>query len=175
MKPVAKGPVDLSTILPGTRGGTPYRGLSRAAEHIVAEWLRRKNLPGLTPYESALGYLKRECYRVVRHVVDAERSQLFEQVIRLEGRSLSAKVKIGENPFHYGLRALFSDDSVISAPDRSVYSVQMMYAYRHGIEAEMLIGFIYQSGSSTLIRAKLKSGYIEPGFVSKSIMEKTCG
>ena len=49
---------------------------------------------------------------------------------------------------------MFDDDS-LSRNDRKVWGEQMEYAYRSGIEPEMIIGFIYISGSPAVIEQKL--------------------
>ena len=73
-------------------------------------------------------------------------------------------MKLEENPFHFGLLALFADDSVVSKQDRSLFAMQMLYAYHHGIPPAFLIGFIYQAGSKEEIKRKLSDGCIERGF-----------
>ena len=146
----------------GPNAMAEFNALSRG---LIDEWQRRKGLRGqLTPAETANGYLKRESYRIIVHYVAQGRSRFFENVVRQDGRGLTARVKLEENPFHFGLLALFADDSVVSKQDRSLFSMQMLYAYRHGIPAEFLIGFIYQAGSKEEIKRKLSEGSIEPGF-----------
>lgn len=141
---------------------TEFNALSR---RLIDEWQRRKDLKGqLTPAETANGYLKRESYRIIDHYVTHGRARFFENVVRQDGRGLTARVKLEENPFHFGLLALFADDSVVSKQDRSLFSMQMLYAYQHGIPPEFLIGFIYQAGSKEEIKRKLRDGSFEPGF-----------
>lgn len=145
-------------------GKGAFKEFDDIARAIIDSWERLSQQTGLSPQESANGTLKREAYRVICHYIDKGRAQFFEHVIRRDGRSLSSVVKLADNPFHYGLKAMFIDDSVITPPDRSLFANQMLYAYRHRVPPEHLVGFIYQSGSSAALRRKLKEGAIEPGF-----------
>ncbi len=146
----------------GPNAMAEFNAISRT---LIDEWERRKKLRGqLPPAESANGYLKRESYRIIVHYISHERTRFFEGVIRRDGRGLTARVKLEENPFHFGLLALFADDSVVSKQDRSLFAMQMLYAYHHAIPPAFLIGFIYQAGSKEVIKRKLSDGYVELGF-----------
>lgn len=146
-------------------GPNALQDFEQISATLTEEWERRRKLRGqLPPAETANGYLKRESYRAIVHYVAHGRAQFFEWVIRREGRGLTSRVKLDENPFHFGLLALFADDSVVTRQDRNLFSMQMLYAYHHGIPPEFLIGFIYQAGSKEEIKRKLQAGLIEPGF-----------
>jgi len=134
------------------------------SDAIITEWLKRKKVKGLSPYENANGFLKRECYRVICHFIERRAVRFFESVIRRDGNALSSVIKIADNPFHYGLTAMLVDQSVMTRNDKSLFSGQMVYAYRHSIPPRLLVGFIYQSGSNAELRRKLKAGTTEPGF-----------
>lgn len=137
------------------------------ARELIDEWQRRKRSAEIaSPAESAAGYLKRECYRIIIHYLTQERARLFEEVVRRDGRALTSRVKLCENPFHFGLLALFSGDDVISKQDRSTFATQMLYAYHHSVPPRLLIGFIYQAGPKNEIKRKLIAKSIEPGFES---------
>jgi hypothetical protein len=101
---------------------------------------------------------------LIRHYVEHGKAELFERVIRQAGRGLTSKVRLDENPFHYGLLAMFVDDTILTRHDRSLFAHQMLYAYRHQVPPELLIGFIYQCGSSSELRRKVKAGVVEAGF-----------
>ena len=147
------------------RGPNAIRQFEALSRQLIDEWERRKRLPGTpSPAETATGYVKREAYRIIIHYWSNGFGSLFEQVVRRDGRALTSRVRLDENPFHFGLLALFSDDSVISRQDRSVFAMQMLFAYHHGVPPTFLIGFIYQAGSKEEIRRKLAAGTIEPGF-----------
>lgn len=134
---------------------------------LIKEWEARKNSSAvMPPAETAAGYLKRECYRIIIHYMTKGPASFFEWVVRRDGRALTSRVKLEENPFHFGLLALFNGEDVVSRQDRSTFASQMLYAYHHSVPPKFLIGFIYQAGSKEEIRRKLAEGVIEPGFES---------
>ena len=71
------------------------------------------------------------------------------------------------NPFKLGLLAMFSDES-LKRSDRHVFGNQMLYAYQHDVPAEFLNGFLAVSGGPGVIARKLKEGFVEPGFETRS-------
>ena len=155
-----------SIELPDKPGEGPnaFADVKNAGDFIVAEWNRRHQLDRLSPQESANGFFKREAYRFICHYIERGKAEFFESVIRRNGGGLSSVVKLEENPFHYGLAAMFPAEAALNRADRSVYSSQMVYAYRHAGSPHLLVGFIYQCGSTSELRRKLKAGEIEPGF-----------
>jgi hypothetical protein len=148
-------------------GPAAFPEFDQVVGQLIEGWeLRRQSAEALPPAESAAGYLKRECYRIIIHYLTKGSASFFERVIRRDGRALTSRVKLEENPFHFGMLALFADDSVVSRQDRSSFAMQMLYAYHHSVPPKFLIGFIYQVGSKEEIRRKLAEGLIEPGFES---------
>lgn len=146
-------------------GMSAFQDFDVIVEQMIAEWQNRKGSAApLSPAESAAGYLKRECYRIIIHYMSKGAASFFERVVRRDGRALTSRVKLEQNPFHFGMLALFSDDSVVSRQDRSTFAMQMLYAYHHAVPPKFLIGFIYQVGSKEEIRRKLAESCIEPGF-----------
>ncbi|WP_156370322.1 hypothetical protein [Novosphingobium sp. Leaf2] len=148
-----------------TTGPNRFREFDQLSDSMIEEWMHRKSSgSSASPSESAAGYLKRESYRIISHYISQGRTRIFEEVIRRDGRALTSRVRLDENPFHFGLLALFSDDEVMSKQDRSTFSSQMLYAYHHSIPPRLLVGFIYQAGAKGEIKRKLTEGCIEPGF-----------
>lgn len=159
-----KSMIDLLLAKPA-KGGRAFHHFDAIGRQLIDEWERRKSLSETpSPAETATGYVKREAYRIIIHYWTSGRGSFFEQVVRRDGRALTSRVRLDENPFHFGLLALFADDGVVSRQDRSVFAMQMLYAYHHGVPPTFLIGFIYQAGSKEEIRRKLAAGTIEPGF-----------
>jgi hypothetical protein len=147
------------------KGPNPFRAFDEIADELIGEWEKRNTQKEkLSPYESANGFLKREAYRIITHYLAHGRASFFEHVIRKDGRALTSRVHLEENPFHFGLLALFADDSVVTRQDRSLFASQMLYAYHHGVPPTFLIGFIYQAGSKEEIKRKLREGHVEAGF-----------
>jgi hypothetical protein len=134
--------------------------------HAEARSEVRAKAHRLSPHEGWIGFLKRHSYELIVHYICHGDVRTFELAVRHEGRPLPAQVRIDENPFHYGLLALFpsGDDEMITRQDRSAFGLQMLYAYRHRVPSRLLVGFLYQSGSLPQIRDRLKSGYVEEGF-----------
>ena len=118
-----------------------------------------------SPQESSLGFLKRVSYAIIARYIEDDRVVLFEQAIRREGRGLPSTVKLRDNPFYYGLLALFSSEHDLSRQDRSYFAQQMLYAYRHRVPSRFLVGFLYQVGSNITLRRKLGNNHVEPGFL----------
>jgi hypothetical protein len=155
--------IDFSPIT--GKGIRSLKNFNDVAEAIISEWQRRSKLTeSVAPYEGANGFLRRELYRLILHYLAHDEARFFERVIRDEGRALTSRVKLDENPFHFGLLAVFTDDSYVTRQDRSVIATQMLYAYHHGVPPTFLIGFIHQAGSKHEIKRKLIEGFIEPGF-----------
>lgn len=126
----------------------------REAEDIISQWtvmsdaLRRGS-------ESKNSFFKREVYRLLKRYIDARCDAVFMEAIKRSPRRRPLAA-ILDQPFKLGLYAMFDDDS-LSRNDRKVWGEQMEYAWRNGIDADMLIGFIYMSGSPAAIVEKLRT------------------
>lgn len=155
-------------------GHMPLPTFKRGTDELKAFWLVRGWITNAvdargaaggrrSPQESATGLLKRKAYELVLHYISLGDVRTFERAVRAEGRQLPAK-PIGDNPFHFGLLALFPDTQDFSRQDRHLFGVQMLYACRHNVPPQLLVGFIYQCGSQAEIRRKADRHTIEPGF-----------
>jgi hypothetical protein len=76
------------------------------------------------------------------------------------------KVSFRQNPFYWALYAARNDGSIDSIADKDMsrFAAQMMYADRHDIPPELLVGFIYQQGSEAELTRKLRSREFEPWY-----------
>lgn len=121
-----------------------------------------------SPHEAAIGFLKRQSYELIIKYIKHGDVRTFERAVRYEGRPLPSQVRIDENPFHFGLLALFPTgtdyEDLISRQDRSAFALQMLYASRHRVPPRLLTGFLYQTGSLPQLRERLKEGFVEEGF-----------
>lgn len=144
-------------------------GLER---EVIASRGRLQAGEKLAPYDSPDGVLKRGAYGFVRSKLKAGQGRLLDDVLdnvrtaALGKRRKSAKkaepakqIRIrqkafSENPFHYALRELPSKIKQFRGDDLNRYGRQMLYAYRHEIEPDLLIGFLAQTGTMKEVAAK---------------------
>lgn len=138
------------------------RVFADGAELIISAYEERKgNRSHLA--EAPNDWFKRNTYRFLRAFIDQELSSTFEAEIRKGERKTDALDKIRENPFKLGIFAMYLDSS-FPRNDRQIFGNQMLYAYKHDISPEHLVGFIRAAGSPLKIAEKLKTGFCEPGF-----------
>ena len=132
------------------------------SDQIVIGWLRRKHraIGG----ESANSYFKRNMYRLIKAYLDAGQGELFDTLATRSRRSQVGVAAISDNPFKLALFAMWSDNQSLSRHQQRVFGNQMLYAYRHGVPPEHIIGFIRVAGSAQRIAEKLRSGHREPGY-----------
>lgn len=103
--------------------------------------------PGTPPYEQADNCWKREIYHFVcRHLDDGNGKYLNSVIYEVDVPPRAPRFK--ENPFHV---ALYATREKISDKDQrwkvSRYGKQLVYARRHRIPAELLVGFLLQAGT----------------------------
>lgn len=126
-------------------------------EALLDERQRRRNRRDLTPFDKPDAYLKREVYALVRDYLRQGRQHLLEELI-LESRYPYAprSPSFGDNPFHwvfFGMRDPTTDN--LRKDEVSRFGRQLLYAHRHRIEPELLIGFLHQSGTPDEIATKV--------------------
>lgn len=131
-------------------------------ELILRGWATRQHDPAAYP-ESPTSWFKRNAYRLLKAFVDAKQEHLLIRLANQSPRRLAGLKIIADNPFKVGLFAMCDDDS-LSRRQQQVLGNQMLYAYRHGVAPEHLVGFISVAGNAEAIVAKLKAGAREPGF-----------
>lgn len=141
---------ELARLLVET-GRTPTlasRLFTRAADQITCDWIKRSKSDGLPPAETATGYLKRSAYTLIRAYLDAGCGRIIIDQVRREGRIPKRGPAFDVNPFHWGLLAIFADDSIVNKDERRLFANQFLYAYRHDVPEHFLIGFLYQLGKT---------------------------
>lgn len=116
----------------------------------------------LAPYDQPESVLKRSVYSLVRSlrnrgVVKHLETAIFNDRYLDTGRT--KRVRFEDNPFQWVLFGLADHVEIsgkfhISQPKISRYSRQLLYADRHGVPTEYLIGFLYQSGNPSQISKK---------------------
>jgi hypothetical protein len=133
----------------------------KAAEVMGREWLKRSKIVGLSPTETASGYLKRSAYTLVRTYLMLELNQVIVRQVEKDGRVPRRGPTFDQNPFHWGFLSIFVDDSSISKDERRLFANQLLYAHRHDVPEHFLIGFIYQLGKSQKIFDYVRLGKLE--------------
>lgn len=126
------------------------------ANEILAEYVRLNELTDyLSPFASASGFFKRESYFLILRYKTQGRYKILQRLSRYDARELRHP-EYRENPFFWGLFAIDPSLSTIGRKNHRFLSEQLLYADRHGIGPEHLIGFLYQSGSERLLRERVR-------------------
>lgn len=154
------------------RNGSPVRNGSlasqrfeRQADHILKQYeTMGKKVLGRRAFSRPENYLKRECYNLIfRHTKWSGRTII--EVVR-RWRCVPDTITYKQNRFYWGLLAIDPQEEFIRDPALSKYAKEMLYAAKHGVPAEYLIGFLMQSDNLASIREKLQSGELDREFMS---------
>ena len=118
-------------------------------EPIIDAWRVRPET-GVAPYDQKANYLRREVYRVIRKLDGrSEGRAIIEAAVRGHCGSEPTRVSMAQNLFFWGLKAIAA--RITLEPDRvSRLAKEMLYAFRHEIEPDLLIGFILQTGAARI-------------------------
>lgn len=131
-----------------------FRPLARA---ILESYESRANAGkrGDRPFDSAEGTLKRECYALIRRYRHKHQHEFLKRVSAYDNRRYD-QPEYKENPFYWGLLAIDREVKSIGQGNLSEYAGQFLFADKHGVPPEYLIGFIYQSGGREM-RIKIRT------------------
>ena len=138
------------------------RTLRRAADYIERGHTEREGRK-LPPADTALGFLKRGAYLTIETFIEDRAIRTIEGIAKQTGRITTSTPAISENPFHWGLLAMF-DANVITKEQRRLFASQLLYAHRHQVPECYLIGFIYQLGETSGIYEKVRTNRRETWF-----------
>ncbi len=129
--------------------------------HLLADRPKGR-APGVPPSDTRSGRLRWFVYSFVRRLKQRNRLGIITGVVY--GLDFEpTKISFKANPYYWALYAFENVEKLsISAKDMSRFSLQMLYAERHNIDPELLVGFIYQQGNDNDLAYKVASGYIEP-------------
>jgi hypothetical protein len=170
------------------------RRLVGAAKRIQEEWdtlvdglpneIRRQRIEhesrkesgfDVDPYSHADSYLKRAVYAFVRGILDQRKEGFLEDAILEERFPYRPKVSFRENPFHwafFGLRKPERDKEehadLITRNEVMRYGRQLVYAHRHNVPTNLLVGFIYQSGGPDFVSRKALDPARREGWFTQS-------
>jgi len=108
-------------------------------------------------YDKPESVLKREVYRfVITNFTPRTIGRLERVLDPLIERSREIRLGFTDNNLHWILLALSSEEISIRASEINKYSKQLLYALRHRIDPDLLIGFLYQTGSPEQIAEKVR-------------------
>jgi hypothetical protein len=117
------------------------------------------------PQGRRLSQIKIAVYTLVRDLRQQRRLNLIQKIVWSLDREPTT-ITFDANPFHWALYALkYGPAELLDTRDDELNRIgyELIHADRHGIEPELLIGFIYQTASSTTHKQKLiKNGVLEP-------------
>lgn len=116
---------------------------------ILAEWRIRPD-KGVAPYDQKANYLRREIYRVIWNLRQrSEGKAVIEAAVLGHCNRMPTRLTLTQNPFFWGLKA--AADRFDLGPDRvSRLAKEMLYAWRHQVQPDLLIGFILQTGAARI-------------------------
>lgn len=134
-------------------------------ELLANEIGQAENLENPRANDKPLSVLKRGIYQLVNELNgDRRHSSLEAALVYIINKPL--RVRFEDNPYHWGLAAVSaSGETGIDFHDSiSQYGRELLYARRHRIPEELLIGFIYQVGGAKRIRERLDREPFEDWF-----------
>lgn len=161
-----------SVVLRRKRGSSPLSAEDRRIREMWEEgvgklqsWLPPKG-GAVSPNNALESVIKRGIYRLVNEINIKSQARSFERVLEaeIEGAFTS---RFSENPYYWALRALSDGGEVeVKKSVISRYAQQLLYASKHNVPADLVIGFIYQVGGIQRIRTKLRKGELEDWYRS---------
>lgn len=123
----------------------------------------RRDLPAsrnptgkLAPFERPEAVLKRYVYRFVREHLEAGDGAKLEYLLGYlrSAEQRAHRIAFETNPFHWALSAIPIELSELKRPALTKVGRQLLYAHRHDVDPDLLIGFLYQSGDPDEISRK---------------------
>lgn len=123
----------------------------------------RKATPDLPPFDREASFLKREVYAFVLEnfrtsIEEANLLRFLPEVIARAKRRPPHKPSVEANPFHWVFYALAAEGRHLERWEISRFGRELLYAKRHSIPPELLIGFLYQTGTPDQIYRKAGGG-----------------
>jgi hypothetical protein len=148
--------------VPSTRAFRDEEKRWDAFEDRLANEVNRRRAcgKGLSPYDKPRSYLKREVYRHVLERLAEGRAKELQQCIELARDGyMPNSPTFGQNPFHWTLLGV-QHVGVLKLEDYDVsrFGRQLAYAAIHRVPPQLLIGFLFQTGSPGQISKKFASG-----------------
>ncbi len=131
------------------------------------------------PQDRRTSLIKIAIYRMVRELRSKKRLSLIESIVGFLEYEPKV-IKFDANPFHWAIYAIDRNEELYRKPGRRTKSsmldigeepmnrlaYQLLYADRHEVPPELLIGFIYQTASSTRAKKNIRNNSHEPWLTS---------
>lgn len=137
-------------------------------EAIALEMAQAKARVGSIQSEKPDSVMKAGVYRLLTQMLDSRTVSTLEQVLEYKIAGRLPSMPFSESPFYWAFKAIVADGEVeCDARSISRYGAELLYAHKHKIPPELLIGFISQVGGSSAIRKKLNAGRKETWFTPK--------
>lgn len=148
--------------------GTLIRELNAETRHAANQ---KGNGKSLTAYEKPDGTLQRLTYAFTSQYNKYSTRSLLKEFLdtrldiadenadkpKYSGRSHHNSYEFYDNPYDYALKAILAETTIsISDSTRSRTGWALLYAERHEIDPDLLVGFIYQSGTLDSVAQKAK-------------------
>ena len=151
------------------RQRSPSEFIEARTAGIRHAWLGRRqeaiNGTKLAPYDIPLGLLKRELYMFGQQIIDERMTAELMQFAERNGARTAGESADGLDLYRWLLTAFPEAELPRSEKRRLAHELQ--YARRHGVPAEYLVGFLYQSGSGADIYARVADeGHVEDWYRS---------
>jgi len=139
---------------------TPKWLLAQGAA-IHDEWEGRLQAKAAKPYDTPNGYLKREVYRLVRHCIATQTVETLQALVADDDCSPRPTAYNKQDPFYWGLMFVFGMDRRVCRKTRERFANELLYAHKHNVPPELLVGFIYQIGNSNGLRKRILNAEME--------------
>ena len=135
-----------------------------AGDEIRMGYHSRRLLRRLPPFDGKWGFLKREAYQLIRRqITEPGAHRTIKNIVRRWKRE-PREPNYDDNPFYWGLLAIDPAQDILDQQTLTRFAHQLMYAHRHDVPAHFLVGFLYQSGSTSEVSRKLAADQREPWF-----------
>lgn len=109
------------------------------------------------PQNSDLSRIKIAVYRTVRELFEQGQEAKISKLLEAIGYRRKT-ISFEQNPYNWCLQILKSKTKLLNRIEASTLNSigwQLMHAHNHEIDHDMLIGFIYQTASTSLWKQKL--------------------
>lgn len=115
---------------------------------------------GAPPYSVSENVLKREVYRVTRRYMKEKKGHIIEN-IAINENVAPKHIKFRDNPFYWVLILMNVLNWQKDRGQISKISRTLLYADKHNIDPDLVVGFLHQCGTPTAICRKANAGEFE--------------
>lgn len=146
------------------QGAAIHDGWERSINTQPEQAVRDEPAP---PYDTPNGYLKREVYRLVRRCIAKQAVDLLRELVQKDDSPPRPTAYNEQDPFYWGFMFVCGMDKRVSRQARWRFANELLYAHKHNVPPELLVGFIYQIGKSDGLRERLRTCQMEEWYSDK--------